>query len=197
MLRAGWTNATVFLVAAPRSNGGVFRAFFGFSQAGRNDYTTGLNLDCGPSATPQLSSINSEGAGFSGATSLWRGPPVPFGAWHTFALTCQSGPSGVRFYVDGSPHGERERQGGRLRLDSFALGARHYSNSSEPPFTQGFFHGDIAEFLLYGRTLAAAERSGVEKYLAANYAALLALPPLAAAQGARPLQSVTNAAAVT
>src|SRR5436190_7270202 len=38
-------DATVFVVAAPRSNPGYFRAFLGFNAAGQNDYTTGLNLD--------------------------------------------------------------------------------------------------------------------------------------------------------
>src|SRR5882762_9208885 len=75
LLGAGWTNVTVFLVAAPRSNAGLFRGFFGFSQAARNDYTTGLNLDLGPFATRQLSFLNSEGAGFGGAVSLWTGAP--------------------------------------------------------------------------------------------------------------------------
>jgi len=192
MLRSGWTNATVFVVASPRSNAGLFRAFFGFSQAGHNDYTTGLNFDCGPAGTLQLSLLNAEGPGFSGVASLWSGAPLPFGAWHSFALACQPGPQGVRLYVDGAPRGTRDRQPGRLRLDSFVLGARHYSNSPEAPFTQGFFHGDLAELLLYGRALADSERGAVEKYLSAKYAALLALPPVAAAEGARPLEAVTN-----
>src|SRR6266704_763418 len=42
------TNATVFILAAPRSHPGDFRALFAFNQPGRNDFTTGLNLDLGP-----------------------------------------------------------------------------------------------------------------------------------------------------
>jgi putative heme-binding domain-containing protein len=192
LLNEGWTNVTVFLVAAPRSNAGGFRGFFGFSQAGRNDYTSGLNLDFGAFGTPLLSVINSEGAGFGGAASLWSGPPSPFGKWHTFALANQPGARGVRLFVDGAAIGARDRQPGLLRCGTFVLGARHYSNTGEPPFTQGFFHGDIAEFLLYGRTLDEPERATVEKYLAAKYAALLALPPASGSDGSHTLVTVTN-----
>ena len=193
LLNSGWTNVTVFLVAAPRSNTGGFRGFFGFSQAGRNDYSSGLNLDFGPFGSPQLSFLNAEGAGIGGAASLWSGPPVPFGKWHTLALTSQPGLHGVQLFVDGLPLGARDRQPSLLRLDTFVLGARHYSNSGEPPFTQGFFQGDIAELLLYGRILPDADRSAVEKYLSAKYAALLALPPSSGSDGSHPLVTVTNA----
>ena len=61
------TNAMVFLVAAPRANQERFLGFFSMSKHGKNDYTTGLNLDLGFEPTPKLSAINVEGAGFSGA----------------------------------------------------------------------------------------------------------------------------------
>jgi putative heme-binding domain-containing protein len=192
LLNSGWSNLTVFLVAAPRSNAGGFRGFFGFSQAGRNDYTSGMNLDFGPFGTPQLSSLNTEGAGFGGAASLWSGPPALFGKWHTLTIPNQPGVRAVQLFVDGAPLGTRDRQPGFLECDTFVLGARHYSNSGEPPFTQGFFHGDIAELLLYGRALPEAERTAVEKYLAAKYAALLALPPASGSDGSHPLVTVTN-----
>ncbi len=192
LLDTGWTNVTVFLVAAPRSNAGGFRGFFGFSQAGRNDYTSGLNFDFGPFGTPQLSFLNAEGAGFGGVVSLWSGPPALFGKWHCFTLVNQPGPQKIRLHLDGAPFGARDRQPGLLRCDTFVLGARHYSNSGEPPFTQGFFHGDVAEFLLYGRTLDEAERTSVEKYLAEKYAALLALPPSSGSDGSHSLVTVTN-----
>jgi putative heme-binding domain-containing protein len=191
-LGAAFTNLTVFLVAAPRSNAGGFRAFFGLSQAGRNDYLTGVNLDLGPNASEGLSLFNAEGAGFSGAAALFRGASFPFRTWHVFALTCQPGPAGVRLFVDGQPHGTRERKDSLVRLDAFVLGARHYSNTSEPPFTQGFLEGNVAEFLLYSRALPEAERTRVEKYLSAKYGQLLALPPGAAGEGAKLLVTVTN-----
>src|SRR5437763_13257292 len=133
------TNVTVFIAAAPASNEGNFRAFFALSQAGRNDYTTGLNFDLGPQATAQLSYLNAEGSGFGGATQLLRGLGVPFRGWHIFALECQTG--SIRLFVDGKAQGVRDRTDLPIRADEFVLGARHYSNTGEPPFTQGFFHG--------------------------------------------------------
>src|SRR5439155_18753637 len=61
---------------------------------------------------------------------------------------------------------------------------------------QGFLHGDIAEFLLYGRALEEPERATVQKYLATKYAALLALPPSAGSDGSHQLVTVTNPAPV-
>ena len=48
-IRRAFTNLTIFIHAAPRSNPGFFRAFLGLNQSGRNDYQTGLNIDQGPS----------------------------------------------------------------------------------------------------------------------------------------------------
>jgi hypothetical protein len=124
LLNSGWSNVTVFLVAAPRSNAGGFRGFFGFSQAGRNDYTSGFNFDFGPFGTPQLSFLNAEGAGFGGVVSLWNGPPALFGKWHSFTLVNQPGPQKIRLHLDGASLGARDRQPGRLRCDTFVLGAR-------------------------------------------------------------------------
>ncbi|HEY2951903.1 MAG TPA: hypothetical protein VGK40_04925, partial [Verrucomicrobiae bacterium] len=47
--------ATVFILAAPRSNPGAFSAVFSSAEAGKNDYVSGLNLDFGPAATKELS----------------------------------------------------------------------------------------------------------------------------------------------
>ncbi len=188
-----YTNATVFILAAPRANPGDFRAFFAFNQAGRNDYTTGLNLDFGPFPTPQFSFLNAEGAGFGGAVNLMPSARFGFGGWHSFAVTCQPGANGVKLFVDGQPQGSRDRAESVLRLDEFTLGARCYSNTPEPPHTQGFLECDIAEFIAFNRLLAEGERAEVEKYLAAKYAALRALPPASPAEGSHPLVTVTNA----
>src|SRR5205823_7830993 len=127
--------------------------FFGLSQAGRNDYTSGLNFDLGPETTPQLSNLNAEGSGFSGAGPLLRAASFVFGSWHLFALEIQSGSQSVRLFMDGAVHDARDREPSIIHLSEFVLGARHYSNTGEPPYTQGFFHGDIAEFILYQRAL--------------------------------------------
>ena len=57
---------TVFVLAAPRSNKGLFSGMFASAAAGQNDYTSGINLDQGPSATKEISVLNVESAGSAG-----------------------------------------------------------------------------------------------------------------------------------
>src|SRR5262249_16551641 len=89
-LHRRFTNLTVFVVAAPHSNQGEFRAFFAMNQAGANDYPSGLNFDLGPSPTSQLAFLNTEGSGFGGARQLLQSAALPFGRWHVFAVQAQS-----------------------------------------------------------------------------------------------------------
>ena len=176
-LRGELRDLTVYLVAAPRSNAGNFRAFFGLSQSGKNDYAAGLNFDLGPAPSPQLSFLNVEGNGSAGATQMLRSPAVPFGGWHLFGLDSRPGEPGARFFLDGTRQGTRVRAESVIHSDEFVLGARYYSNEGDPPYVQGFFHGDIAEFLLYRRALTDAERASVEIYLNTKYGLLLHRSP--------------------
>src|SRR5262245_11863307 len=61
-----FSNITVFVLAAPRTNTGAFSALFSTVEAGQNDYTSGLNLDFGPYPTRELSVLNLESAGSPG-----------------------------------------------------------------------------------------------------------------------------------
>jgi putative heme-binding domain-containing protein len=170
-LRRALTNATIFMVAAPRSNTGLFRALLGINASGRNDFLTGLNLDQGPGASAAFTTLNAEGAGFPGARNLLTNAAT-FGTFHLIALTCEPGAGGVRLFVDGAAHSRRERAHSELRMDELTVGARCYSNVPEPPHTQGFLEGDIAEILIFNRVLPDAERAAVERYLAEKHGAL-------------------------
>ena len=77
------------MLAAPRGNRGGFSALFSTAESGKNDYTSGLNLDLGPLATKQLSVLNVESAGCTPATACTAA-----------ASASTSGPRGVR---NGSP----------------------------------------------------------------------------------------------
>ena len=187
-LRGEMTNVTIFIVAAPQSNQGGFRGFFGCARAGQNDYSSGLNFDFAFPPTPDLSYLNIEGSGAGGVAQLLQDPPMPFGPWHVFSIESQAGEQSVRLFLDGKAQGARGRRDSVIGLDEFALGARHFSNSGELPYTQGFFHGDIAEFLLYGHLLTAPERSAVEQYLTDKYARLLKAQT-GVAEALRPLEA--------
>ncbi|HEU0008436.1 MAG TPA: hypothetical protein VFT34_01325, partial [Verrucomicrobiae bacterium] len=107
----GWnlslTNATLFVVAAPRTNAGFYRAFLSFNRAGRNDYQSGLNLDLGGQSTADLARINVEGLGFGGEKNLLTSPQA-FGRWATFRLVTRPGTNGVRLYLNGQAQGARD-----------------------------------------------------------------------------------------
>ena len=56
----------------PRSNAGNFRGLFALNETGKNDYTTGFNLDMTGEASAALDHVNVEGKGFGGAVNLCR-----------------------------------------------------------------------------------------------------------------------------
>src|ERR1051326_6093886 len=198
------TNATVFIHAAPISNPGAFRAFLAINEFGHNDYTSGMTIDLGPFGTADLAFLNLEGAGFEGAVNLFKGH-APFSVFHTFASVIESGPNGnsVRLYMDSDATGQRVRRTGTLRTDELTVGARRFSNTpSVPPFVQGFFQGEIAEVLVYNRTLAAQELEQVQNYLQTKYASLKvgaidpARQPLVPVKNPPPIQMLVPAFAV-
>ena len=172
---------TVFLLAAPKWNAGGFSALFSTAESGKNDYTSGLNLDLGPAATDDLSVVNVESAGAPGFSDLLvpgiLGPAErPFGAFHVFTVRTQMGNGGTELFFDGIKAGARDRLESNLGLDHITIGARRYSHDPlQPPYAQGFFHGDIAAVLVYDRLLTDAERDAVEQYLMRQTASLHAM----------------------
>lgn len=163
--------ATVFILAAPKSNPGNFSGLLATSETAKNDYTSGLNIDQGPAAAKDLSVINVESGGSTGATdlmtaSLMGAADRPFGGFHVFTVRTKIGKTGTELFFDGIKAGERERLESMIGLDQLTIGARHYSNDpSQPPFVQGFFPGDIADVVIYDRALSDADRMKVEQML--------------------------------
>jgi putative heme-binding domain-containing protein len=190
-LGAEFADATVFVVAAPKSHAGYFRAFLSFARTGANDYTTGLNLDLGGTGTPNLSFVNAEGAGFQGQRNLLKPEGASgFGLWRVFALTARSGEEGVKLFVDGRPQHARPRSGAMLRMDELVIGARILSNDNEPPYVQCQLDGEIAEVIVFNHVLPDADRAKVEQYLLGKHAALRASPD--DPTGLRPLEVVAD-----
>lgn len=172
---------TVFILAAPKANNGNFSGLFAAAATGKNDYTSGLNFDFGPSATKELSVLNVETAGAVGFRDL-LGPGFlnaaerPFGGFHVFTARSKAGKNGTEVFLDGFRGGARERTESTIALDHITIGARLYSNDgSQPPYAQGYFDGVIAEVLVYNRALTDGERRAVEQSLLAKTVALHAL----------------------
>ena len=172
---------TLFILAAPKSNGGNFTGLFGAAQAAKNDYTSGLNFDFGPAATRELSVLNVESAGATGFRDLLtpgflNAAERPFGDFHVFTVRSRAGKAGVEVFLDGFKGGERDRTESQIGLDQIVIGGRLYSNdANQPPHAQGFFDGAIAEVLVYDRAVSEDERRSLEQSLMAKTVALNAL----------------------
>ena len=172
---------TVFVLAAPRSNPGKFSGMFASAVAGQNDYTSGINLDQGATATKEISVLNVESAGSTGAYNFLQpgknlAAGLPFENFHVFTVRSKGGAKGNEVFLDGIKLGDRERKASEIGLDEMVIGGRIYSNDpGEPSNAQGSFHGDIAAVLVYERALSDAERKQVEENLFARTPALNAL----------------------
>lgn len=163
--------ATVFILASPKSNPGNFSGLLATSETAKNDYTSGLNIDQGPAASKDLSVINIESGGSTGAkdlmtASLMGAADRPFGGFHVFTVRTKIGKNGTELFFDGIKAGDRERLESMIGLDQLTIGARRYSNDpSQSPFVQGFFPGDIADIVFYDRALSDGDRMKVEQTL--------------------------------
>src|SRR6266542_1537638 len=124
------TNATVFVVAAPRSNPGDFRGLLALSEISRNDYTHGWNVDLGPLPGTYFGWLNVEGAGAGGAVNL-MGESSPFGRFRVIAVTIGSGKGGVKAWIDGKAGGKRDRTPSTIFGGEILVGARFYSKNEE------------------------------------------------------------------
>ena len=175
-VRGEWADAMIFLVASPRANPGRYRGLVSANRTGFNDYVSGFNLDLGNSASPGLTSLNVEGAGFRGERNLLK-QSAPFGTFHLFGVQIGAGKGAVRAFLDGAIQGRRDRTAEGLRIDQLTVGARCYSSEGKPPAVASFFDGEITEVLIFDRVLPDAERDAVTRYLATKHAALLAAAP--------------------
>ncbi len=124
---------TAFVLAAPRSNRGGFSGVFGAGEIGRNDYTSGLNLDQGPTPSSDLSVLNVESAGAGGFRNFLQpgrnlAAGLPFDSFHVFTVRSQVGPKGNELFLDSNKLGDRPRTESVLGLDELVIGGRLYSN---------------------------------------------------------------------
>ena len=163
-MKARLEDFTLFIVAAPLSNSGGFRAFVAMRQEGREDYTSGLTVDMGPGFTGRFDTLNVEGEGFGGIANLMS-DTSEFGLVRRMTISSTRGPGGTKLQDDRQGGRSRDREGSILDIDRIIVGARFFGF---PPKTRGFLEGDILQVLLYDRVLDEVERRAVEAYLTAR-----------------------------
>ncbi|MGV3774980.1 MAG: ThuA domain-containing protein [Verrucomicrobiales bacterium] len=172
---------TIFVLAAPRENPGSFSGILSFAGFGQNDYTSGLNIDFGPAPTKDLSVLNVESTGSGGFKDMltpgfFNAADRPFGEFHLITVRTKPGKAGTDLFLDGFKGGDRDRTLSTIRMDQVALGSRYYSHDpAGGPYAQGFFHGNIAEVVVYHRALTDEERIATEQALLAKTVPLNAL----------------------
>ena len=169
-------SATVFLVAAPHSNPGMFEGLFAANSPNKRDYESGLTLDLGPGPGFKFDQLNVEGRGFGGAGNLLNSSHE-FGTLHTIEAVVDSSAKIIRLSLDGKDEGTRPFVPSELSFEQLTVGARFYTNGPGAQEVRGPFQGDLAEVLIYNRVLGAEEAKSVREYLTRKYAALTeALP---------------------
>jgi putative heme-binding domain-containing protein len=187
-LDADAREATAFIVVAATTNLGGFRGILAGAKIGENDYTSGLNVDLGPSATTRLEVVNVEGRGFQGFANVVASPRD----LREFVVLAVRVGADVAAWIDEAPRKTRPREVEPLTLDRIILGARLLSNEKTPPYIQCFLHGDVAEVLLYDRALGDDEVAAVQRYLAEKHEGLTDALRSVPAEGGRLLETVEN-----
>ena len=161
---------TIFIVAAPRVNDGLFQAFLSANQAGQVDWITGFTIDQTVQASSEFDRINFEGPKRSvpGGGDFFDGS-YPFRSAHVLHLGLRNSTSDLR--VDGAIVGTQvTKMMNPIAMDQIRVGARYWVNpSTDTPFERSYFDGDIAEVLLYSRALSEGESALVESYLFDKY----------------------------
>ena len=183
---------TLFIVAAPFSNAGGFRAFLAMHEQGQPDFTSGVTVDMGSGFTTRFDTLNVEGEGFGGMQNLMA-DPSEFGVVRRMTVTSSPGRGGTQLYVDGKAAHSRDRQPSVLDVDRITVGARYFGF---PPEIRGFSDADMLQLLVYDRVLDEAERLKVEAYLAARLGGKSSITRPRPLRGGKPLVSVSNSPAV-
>jgi glucose/arabinose dehydrogenase len=179
---------TLFIVAAPFSNAGEFRAFFATHEQGQVDFTSGITVDMGSGFTTRFDTLNVEGEGFGGMLNLMA-EPSDFGAVGRMGVTSAPGRGGTKLYTDGKAARSRDRQSSVLDVDRIIVGARYFGF---PAAIRGFLDGDILQVLVYDRVLDDAERREVEAFLTASLEGKTTITRPRPPRGGKPLVSVPN-----
>ncbi len=161
---------TVFIVGGPRANPGEFRGLLALNAPNGRDYETGLTIDLGPGGTPRFTQLNVEGKGFGG----WRKPRE---AWRRISASSANWKCAARRNASGWSWTAKITTNARGTTRTLSLSENHtrahafYTNGPSCRKSRAA-RCDIAEVLLFNRTLSDDETKKVRAYLDAKHAAL-------------------------
>jgi putative heme-binding domain-containing protein len=187
--RESLSECTVVALISAHANPGSFRGFLSCNAPGKNDFQSGLNIDLGGAPSTNWQKINVEGGGMSGERDLLNST-LDLGTYHL--LTVASGAGEATLRVDGKAEGTRERKRGSIVIEEITVGARQIDMQGSAPYAQSFWHGDVAELIIYNRLLSEAELQRVEEHFTRKHAGLLRRSNDPAGPAEVPLVAVSN-----
>ena len=149
-----WSLVAVVAPYIPMGGGGICSACPATSQ---HDYDPGFTVDLYQSSD-KFDQISVEGAGRIGGQQDQMKSALKGGGFHVLEVIRQA--NQVTLYIDGVLEGTRPVDPKQTDMEVLRIGARCYAGQE-----RNFFHGEIAQLLLYGHDLDAAERKQVEDML--------------------------------
>jgi len=146
-----WTLAVVCAPYTPVKGGGLCSA----NPVRGHDYDPGFTVDLFQSSTV-FDQISVEGAGRIGGQQDQMQRALPCGGLHLVVVVRDA--TEVRLYVDGALEGTRPVTPATTVMEELRIGARYYAETE-----RAYFHGGIAQLLLYTRALSDQERTRLEE----------------------------------
>ncbi len=149
-----WTLVVVCAPQQPAKGGALCSA----CPVKGDDFDPGFTVDLFQ-ASAAFDQVSIEGAGRIGGQKDQMEDSYPCGGAHVVAVVRAA--EAVRLYIDGKLEGTRPATPAKTIMEEFRIGARHYAGAE-----RSYFHGEIAQVLLYGRALGDDERADIEKTFA-------------------------------
>lgn len=149
-----WTLVMVCAPFLPPKGGGLCSA----CPKDGNDYDPGFTVDL-YQASSLFDQLSVEGAGRIGGQQDQMRREFPCGGMHVITVVRDF--TEVRLFIDGRPEGTRPCTGATTIIEELRLGARRYAGAE-----RHYFHGEIAQVLLYTRVLKEEEQKTLESLLA-------------------------------
>ncbi len=168
-----WTLVVVAAPFSPAKGGGLCSAC---SKDG-HDYDPGFTVDL-YQASMAFDQISIEGVGRIGGQKDQMNSAYACGGMHV--ITVVRAREEVRLYIDGRAEGTRPATAATTIMDTLRIGARYYAGME-----RAYFHGEIAQVVLYSRALDDTERETLEASLRVSEDERVAAERMAAEEAAR------------
>jgi hypothetical protein len=155
-LAGTWTLVVVCAPYEPVKGGALCSA----CPAKGDDFDPGFTVDL-YQASSAFDQVSIEGAGRIGGQKDQMQSSYSCGGMHVVTVIRTA--TEVRLFIDGRGEGSRPVTPATTVMNEFRIGARYYAGAE-----RSYFHGEIAQVLLYGRALSEEQRTTVEKLLAVS-----------------------------